>query len=475
LARRSRAPEAVPPAAGRAGPRAGVRATAGRGRGSARSVALEALVRVETTEAYADRLLEALADRAGLHARDRGLATEVVLGTLRWQRRLDWTLASASHRPLDDLAPWVRALLRLSAYQLAFLDRVPPWAAVHEAVELAKRRRSAGAAAFVNGVLRALARVPRPWPVPTAADPVEALALRASLPTWLAERWWARYGPAEAEALALAMNAAPPVVVRANTLRLPATAVAAALREAGVGATPTRFAPEGLALERVGDLWELAALREGSATVQDEAAILVGHVLGPRPGETVADVCAAPGTKTTHLAALMGNRGRIVAADPHPGRLELLRAAAARLGAGIVEPRQADALTLARELGPVCDGVLVDAPCSNLGVLRRNPDGKWRRRSGDFASLGAAQAAILEAAAALVRPGGVLVYATCSLEPEENEAVVAGLRARRPDLVPDPMPPIVPDACRVAPDVLRMAPYPHGSDGFTAHRLRRRA
>src|SRR5262249_40231122 len=155
---------------------------------SARSVALEALVRVETTEAYADRVLEALAERARLSARDRGLATEVVLGTLRWQRRLDWELAAAARRPLDDLAPWVRALLRLTAYQLAFLDRVPAWAAVHEAVELAKRRRSAGAAAFINGVLRALTRTPRPWPIPTAADPVETLALRASLPTWLAER-----------------------------------------------------------------------------------------------------------------------------------------------------------------------------------------------------------------------------------------------------------------------------------------------
>jgi 16S rRNA (cytosine967-C5)-methyltransferase len=446
-----------------------------RGRTSARGIALEILVRTETTEAYADRLLEALADRAGLDARDRGLATELALGTLRWQRRLDWTLAQASRRPLQDLAPWVRALLRLTAYQLAFLDRVPPWAAVHEAVELAKRRRSAGATAFVNGVLRAVASLPRPWPAPMAADPVEALALRASCPTWLAERWWARYGPDDAEALALAMNETPPVTVRANTLRLSVGAVVAALRAAGVDATPTRFAAEGLLLGRAGDLRRLAPLGEGAATVQDEAAILVGHAVEPRPGETVADVCAAPGTKTTHLAALMENRGRIVAADPSAARLELLRDAAARLGAGIVEPRVADARTLAADLGPTCDRVLVDAPCSNLGVLRRNPDGKWRRQPGDLATLARTQAGILEAAAELVRPGGILVYATCSLEPEENEAVVTALRARRPELVPDPLPPAVPPECRAAPDVLRMTPHRHGSDGFTAHRLRRRA
>jgi 16S rRNA (cytosine967-C5)-methyltransferase len=428
---------------------------------------------VETTEAYADRLLEALVDRAGLDSRDRALVTELALGTLRWQRRLDWAIGRASRRAIEDLAPWVRALLRLTAYQLAFLDRIPPWAAVHEAVELAKRRRSAGAAAFVNGVLRAVASEPRPWPVPTAEDPVEALALRASHPTWLVRRWCARYGPVEAEALALAMNEAPPVVLRANTLRMTAAAVAAALQAAGVGAVPTRFAPEGLLLDRAGDLRALAPLREGAAAVQDEAAILVGHALGPRPGETVADVCAAPGTKTTHLAALMENRGRIVSADPHAGRLGLLRSACARMGATIVAPRHADARGLAADLGATCDRVLVDAPCSNLGVLRRNPDGKWRRRPEDLATLAAGQAAILDAAAALVRPGGVLVYATCSLEPEENEAVVAGLRARQPDFEPDALPSTVPAACRAAPDILRMTPHRHGSDGFTAHRLRR--
>jgi len=467
LARRHRTPDAVGAtvAPAKRGPR----------RRSARGVALEVLIRTETTDAYADRLLDALAERADLAARDRGLATELVLGTLRWQRRLDWAIARVSRRPLRDLAPWVRALLRLTVYQLEFLDRIPPWAAVHEAVELAKARRSTGAAAFVNGVLRALADAPRPWPLPTTESLVETLALRTSQPTWLVERWWARYGAAETEELALAMNATPAVVVRANTLRRPIEKLAAALRDAGVGPRPTRFAPEGFSLERPGDLRQLRALREGSAAVQDEAAILVGHALGPCPGETVADVCAAPGTKTTHFAALMENQGRIVAADPHAGRLDLLREACARLGATIVEPRLAEAETLAADLGPVFDRVLVDAPCSNLGVLRRNPDGKWRRQPDDFATLVPAQKRILAAAAELVRPGGVLIYATCSLEPEENEGVVAELRARRPDMEPDPLPPAVPAACRAAPDVLRMAPHRHGSDGFTAHRLRRRA
>jgi 16S rRNA (cytosine967-C5)-methyltransferase len=438
-------------------------------------VALEILRRVDEDGAYADRLLEVLLDRTGLAPRDRGLATELVLGTLRWQRWLDWQLAGVCRRPLDALAPWLRALLRVSAYQLAHLARVPAHAAVHEAVELAKGRRPRGAETLVNGVLRALTARPLPWPEPDApGDPAEALALRLSQPTWLVRRWWARFGPTETEALARVLNTPPPLVVRVNTLRATPAEVEVALARTGAGVTPGRFAPEALVLAGAGDPRELPPLVEGLAAVQDEAAMVVGHALDPRPGETVADVCAAPGTKTTHLAALMGNRGRVLAADPQPRRVARLREACRRLGVTIAEVREADAGTLARDVGPVCDRVLVDAPCSNLGVIRRNPDGKWRRHEADLERLAAVQGAILDAAAGLVRPGGIVVYATCSLEPEENEAVVGAFRLRRPAFAPDPLPPSVPVACREAPDRLRMTPHRHGSDGFTAHRLRRR-
>jgi 16S rRNA (cytosine967-C5)-methyltransferase len=401
--------------------------------------------------------------------------TELVYGTLRWQRLLDWHLGRVSRRALPGLVPWLRALLRLSAYQLRCLDRIPPHAIVHEAVELAKPRRPRGAAEFVNGVLRALIRERRGAPEAVLADPIEALALRTSHPTWLIRRWVARYGEVEAAGLAWAMNDRPPLVIRVNTLRASAEGVIDAFRRAGVTVTPCRLAPEGLVVAGAGDPGALAPIRAGWCAVQDEAAILVGHALAPAPGETVADVCAAPGTKTTHLAQLMDNRGRLLAADPHPGRLRLLERACARLGVTIVDTRLGGVEALAREAGPVCDRVLVDAPCSNLGVLRRNPDGKWRRRAEDLAGLAATQGIILDDAAALVRPGGVLVYATCSLEPEENEHVVAAFRERRPDFQPDPIPEGVPRACLETPEVLRTLPHRHGTDGFTAARLRRRA
>ncbi len=442
---------------------------------SARGVALDILRRVEVDRAYADRLLEHLPRRAHLDRRDRALVTELVYGTLRWQRLLDWHLASVSRRPLADLTGWARVLLRLSAYQLFRLDRIPPWAVVHEAVELAKPRRPRGAADFVNGVLRALADLPQPWPTPSAADPIEALALRVSQPTWLVRRWVTRLGEEEAEALARAMNARAPLVVRINTLRTTAGPLAAAFLQQGARVTPCRYAPDGLMLADAGDPSDLGPLHTGWAAVQDEGAILVGHVVAPEPGETVADVCAAPGTKTTHLAQLMRNRGRLLATDVHPGRVQLLQAACARMGVTIVETHGEGVDALARRVGAVCDRVLVDAPCSNLGVLRRNPDGKWRRGEADLATLAERQSHLVDTAATLVRPGGILVYATCSLEPEENEAVVAAFRVRRPDFVPDPIPGWLPAECRAGPTVLRMLPHRHGTDGFTAQRLRRTA
>jgi 16S rRNA (cytosine967-C5)-methyltransferase len=446
-------------------------------RGSAREVALEILRRVEHDLAYPDPLLDRLPARAGLDARDRGLVTELVYGTLRWQRWLDWHLGRVSRRPVADLPGWLRALLRLSAYQLAFLDRIPARAVVHEAVDLAKRRRRLGIPLYVNAVLRALADGPRPWPEPSPADAedrVERLALLTSQPTWVVGRWVERYGEAEAEALARALDERPPFTLRVNTLRSTREALVEALRRLGARVASGRWAPDALAVEEAGDPRELAPLRAGWCAVQDEGAILVGHALDPQPGETVAEVGAAPGTKTTHLAQLMGNRGRILAVDRQPGRLARLQAACRQAGVRIVEAHDDGVEALVPSVGAVADRVLVDAPCSNLGVLRRNPDGKWRRQAADILALGRAQGAMLEAAAGLVRPGGVLVYATCSLEPEENEEVVSRLRARRPEFAPDPLPPVIPPPCREAPDRLRTFPHRHGTDGFTAHRLRRR-
>jgi 16S rRNA (cytosine967-C5)-methyltransferase len=436
----------------------------------ARYEALRILARVEQDRAFADIALEHALEAAKLDPRDAGLCTEIVYGTLRWRRHLDWRLDPHLKRPRAKLDPWVRNLLRLAAYQILFLDRVPRWAAVDEAVSLARlKARTPGPAEFVNAVLRALTRAPAPPPLPPS--PTEALAIRLSFPDWIASRWVARYGNAEAEALMTAMNERPPVTIRANLLRVSREDLARRVRDEELAETrPAALAPEGLVVLR-GTVARWSVFADGWCTIQDEASMLIARLLDPQPGELVADVCAAPGTKTTHLAELMGNRGKVLAMDPHRGRLKLLAAAAARLGATIIEAHAGPVATVAPGWTRRCDRVLVDAPCSNLGVLRRNPDVKWKRTEEDLRRLPDRQRGILTAAASLVKPGGRLVYATCSLEPEENEGVIGSFLDRHADWQVDG-----PVAFPIAPDTagfIRCLSHLHGTDGFTAIRLAR--
>jgi 16S rRNA (cytosine967-C5)-methyltransferase len=434
-------------------------------------VAARVLERVEADDAWADLALAGEVERATLTPRDVGLATEIVYGTLRWQRYLDWILGPHSRRRLDALDARVRVVLRMTAYQLVFLERVPSFAAVNDAVTIARTRRR-GVAEYTNAVLRSFSRRGAREREPAAPrDPVDALAMRCSFPTWLAARWVERYGAGDAEALMRALNERPPVTLRVNTLRLTREALAERLQaEDDVATRLTPYAPEGVIAARAGEPGGWRVFAEGACVAQDEASMLVARLLEPRPGDTVADVCAAPGTKTTHLAQLMDNRGRILALDPQPARLARVEEAVARLGISIVETMPATAQDTATARAATCDAVLVDAPCSNLGVLRRNPDVKWRRRPGDLATAAERQREILAAAATMLKPGGRLVYATCSLEPEENDEVVAGFLARHADFGLDP-----PSSFPLPLDdgVLRIRPDRSDTDGFTAVRLRR--
>jgi len=432
---------------------------------------VRALERVETDASFADIALETELATLGLPARDAALATELTYGTLRWQRYLDWILAPHSRRRLESLDPRVRVILRVTAYQIAFLERVPSFAAVNDGVTLAPR--TPGVRAFVNAVLRSFARRdPREREPAPPRDPIDALATRCSFPTWLAQRWVARYGRADAEALMRALNERPPLTLRTNTLRITRDVLAQRLAtEEGLGGRPTHHAPEGLVVGPGGAPGAWRAFVDGSFAVQDEASMLVARLLAPEPGSTVADVCAAPGTKTTHLAELMDDRGRVLAFDREPERLTRVREAAARLGITIIDARDGPVEALAPGFRAACDGVLVDAPCSNLGVLRRNPEVKWRRQPSDLLLASRRQSEILAAAATMVGRGGRLVYATCSLEPEENEAVARAFLAAHADFATDP-----PDKFPLALDAdgwLRCLPHRHGTDGFAAVRFRR--
>jgi 16S rRNA (cytosine967-C5)-methyltransferase len=424
-------------------------------------------------------LLRQVLDRADLSAVDEALATELTYGTLRQRALVDWALGQFTRTPLDALPPRIRTVLRLSAYQLLFLDRVPARAACSEAVELAKRVGHPGTARLVNAVMRRLAASPPV--IPADEETVEGIALRYSHPAWLVRRWVDRFGLDGTRALCAANNRTPPSAIRLNTLRGTPLHVAQRLAEMGVATLPSRLLPEGRRILSAAPAARQAAHEGGWVSYQDEGSMLVSRLVAPRPGEMVIDACAAPGGKTTHLAALMENDGRVVACDLRPAKLAALDRHCTRLGVTIVESRHLDALRVGAEYPEAADRVLVDAPCSGLGVLRRRPEIRWRLSPDHLAGLAARQRAILWGASSAVRPGGLLVYSVCSVEPEEGPAIASAFLASRPEFEPLAIagwptggeggaPPTVPDA----PGTAFLYPHLSDTDGFFVAAFRRR-
>lgn len=434
------------------------------------------LERVQRAGAYADLLLNAQLGRSSLPAADRAFATDLVNGTLRWRGRLDFLIARVLDRDLEKLEPLVANALRLGAYQIACSERVPDRAAVDQTVRCVRAAGAERATGLVNAVLRRLAAEHRSIALPALeADPLGHLVHALSLPAWLADRWLARFGAEEAAALARACNQIPPLTVRANRLRTDRDRLLEELRERFPGAVPCRHARDGLVLGRRGNPALDPAFLDGRFSVQDEASQLVTALLDPQPGERVLDACAAPGGKTGALGERVGERGQVMALDRNSARLDLVRRQVRRLGLRGVHCLERDATRPLADLARprAFDRVLVDAPCSGLGTLRRNPDARWRLTPGDPARLAEAQLAILRQAASVLRPGGVLVYSTCSLLREENEDVVRTLLEQAPALrraaaaeAPPEVRPLVGED-----GWLRCLPHVHDTDGFLAVRL----
>jgi 16S rRNA (cytosine967-C5)-methyltransferase len=369
--------------------------------------------------------------RAGLRdERDRALAGEIAAGAVRWQAAADHIVREFSGRPTAKLDIEVVAILRMTIFQLLHLDRVPASAAVDDAANLVRRAGKRSAVGFVNALLRRVSRERTQLPLP-AAPPVDLLSVTLSHPRWLAARWIARHGAGHAEAWARFNNTPAALMLRVNTLVTTRDALARDLAAAGVETEPARFAPDALVVSAGNPLLTPLA-GSGAFVVQDEASQLVGLFAAARAGERILDACASPGGKTTQMAAAMADDGLIVAADVRGRRLDLLRRAVAASGARAIRVVQADA----RGTPPYrarFDAVLVDAPCSGLGTIRRDPDVRWRRDESDLPNLAGAQLAMLDQLAAVVRPGGRLIYATCSSEPEENGQVVAAFLASHPE------------------------------------------
>ena len=441
-----------------------------------RARAAEILAQVDTQKAYADILLDrALRDDA-MDQRDRALLTEIVYGTLRWRGKIDAELAKYLNRALSRTDARVRNVLRLTSYQLLFLDRVPDYAAVSEAVEIAKLYGGQKTASFVNGVLRNLLRSKPPDPIRSENQSSSSLAAEYSHPEWLVKLWTAQFGFESAVSLMRANNDKPPLVVRANSLKCTREQLLELLLNAGVTAKRTRQSPQGVSIQSEGAVEKLPGFAQGLFQVQGESSQLVAALLSPMPGERILDACAAPGGKATHIAETMKDRGEIIAIDKSAAGISKLRENLTRLGINSVRPYRADVSHLLDDdfRGPY-DRILVDAPCSGFGTLRSHPEIKWHRELGDVRRLSALQSKILDCVALHLRLSGILVYATCTLTAEENERNVESFLTRHPGFELENAASYLPSEAQqmTRGNFFEALPHRHDTDGFFSARMKR--
>ncbi|MEW5921791.1 MAG: 16S rRNA (cytosine(967)-C(5))-methyltransferase RsmB [Bacillota bacterium] len=445
---------------------------------SARDAALMVLREVELQDAYVNLALNRILSNGFFPPKERTLLTELAYGVLQRLNTLDWALSLYLDRPLEKLTPWIRNILRLGAYQICYLQRIPPTAAVDEAVKQAHRYGHQGVAGLVNAVLRKLSDRKEKLPWPSARrNPDAYLSLYHSYPLWMVQRWLAELGFKETEALCAAGNKPAPLTVRANTLRLNRRELEEKLRGEGVETDALPYAPEGLQLRLGRQLDELDSFRRGLFQVQGEASMLVAPLLNPQPGEMVLDLCSAPGGKTVHLAMLMENRGTVIAADIHAHRLKLVESAARRQGVDIICTEKLDGRNIPADKRGCFHRVLLDAPCSGLGVLRRKGDLKWRRHAEDIPALALLQMELLRGAFTALRPGGVLLYSACTFEPEETTQVIKSFINREPAASLSLLAPHLPPALRgeeKEEGFLKLWPHRHGLDGFFMARIRKK-
>ena len=434
-----------------------------------RGTAVKILNRVERTDSYLDKVLDAELRLPDLSDLDKGLLTEIVHGVLRWQGRLDWILNGFSHGNFAKSEINVKNTLRVALYQILFLDRIPHAAAVNEGVEFIKRIRGDKPAGLVNAVLRNIIRniegIRYPDP---GEDQTQYLAVYYSHPQWMVRRWVERFGPDEAAKLLAANNERPELSLRVNRLKTNRAQFLQTLEHQQIKAAPSPYLEQFVKTKSLSKIGQMELFRGGFFTIQDESAALPCQLLSPGPGERILDLCAAPGGKTTNLAEIMLDQGEVIAIDKYEAKLKMIQASYERLGLHNVTLLAADASTM--EI-PQADRILLDAPCSGLGVLTKKPDIKWKRDVSDVHKLAKVQSAMLENAARLLKPGGAIVYCTCTIEPEENEGVVMGFLQRHPEFELEDARRFVPVAL-VSPDgFVRTLPHIHGMDGSFAARL----
>lgn len=429
--------------------------------GNVRDAALSILYAVENNQAYSNLLLNKTMDSYGIAAKNKGLLTEITYGTLQYQMTLDYYLAPFIKGKLE---PWVRTLLRLSLYQIIYLDRIPFHAVVNEAVEIAKRRGHGGIASVVNGILRSVQRS-GVRSFNEIADPIEKISIETSHPAWMIKRWSEQFGMQTAREMAIENNKAPLQTVRVNTARTSPAEVIDMLEAEGLSATPSKIIPECLVVTG-GQPVRTQAFEKGFIAIQDESSMLPAYALQVEPGMSVLDMCAAPGGKTSHIAEKLQGTGNVQAMDLHAHKVKLIEETAARLGHRQIQAAVGDGRKSAERFGAeTFDRVLVDAPCSGLGVIKRKPDIKYTKTPDDFDRLQKIQLDLLDEAVKVLKPGGILVYSTCTVDTIENRGTAEQFLRTHPEM--EQIPPRLPEALKgKGQGFVQVFPQDYGSDGF---------
>jgi len=451
------------------------RAAHGNSTTNPRQAAYETLLRIRKEGGFADRLIDIELSGGFLSGPDRGLYAELVFGVLRRQGTLDHILQQLLDKPMLELDPLALVILRIGLYQLTCLDRIPESAAVNESVNLAKLI-TPGTSGLINAVLRNYLRRRDTVTFPDRIkEPAASIAARHSQPLWLAEQWIDQLGAAEAEQLAEASSQQPPLMLRVNTLRSSRDQLLHDFEMEGIEAAPSRFSPDGIALAGRHIISTLPGFETGLFAVQDEASQLAGRLLGAEPGERIWDACCAPGGKSCHIAQLMDDRGELIATDISRSKLTLVQDNLRRLGINSVSTAVADLHQPDTFPEGTFDRILLDAPCSGLGVIRRNPEAKWRLFSGDITRLAAVQKTLLKNAATRLKPGGTLLYSTCSTSEAENELVVEDFLLHHPGFVLENLNDLFPAWSELFAfyGMFRVWPHRQGMDGFFAARIKR--
>ncbi len=442
-----------------------------------RAVALKVLVEITQQHVHSNKAIQRALDDEPMTDVDRRLMVRLVYGVLEYKLQLEAVVRTYSNVRFGKINKKILLILLMAFYQLRHLDRIPDSAVVNEAVKLAKKENFRYKD-FVNAVLRAYLRSPEKFKLPSVdKDPIKSLSLTHSHPEWLVARWIERYGVPFTGELLAANNRIPAMTLRPNTVKISKEALVTRLSTEGIVVRPGHLYPEMLVIEQMPAdkrIDELDSFREGLYQIQGEASALAGLLLAPEPGERVLDACAAPGGKSTHLAILMENQGSVVARDVAEHKLQLIREAAERLGLTRIKVEHRDATKHVAEDDASFDRILVDAPCSGLGIIGKKPEIRYERSLEEIASLESLQKQILATTAAYLKPGGVMVYSTCTIEPGENRAIIDDFLAHHAQFermdVSVELPVPVPDA---GPD-LQLYPNTHRTDGFYIAKLRKK-